>query len=384
MNKNGKLEELTVLAGILEDPLIAAFAAAETAGRAQFLRKLYERGAEQAFAAYIADAVLTDENPFSRAWAAGKQPSQYVQAAFLADLSAIRSAAENAAEDGFRMGEPPALLAGWGKDAAARLAALYRSRGYGRYLRHNAFRFRAGELVPILSPSDVTLADLKGYEREQAEVKDNFENFALGLPYADMLLYGDRGTGKSSTVHAMAGLFAEKKVRLVEIAKEDVLALPALKTRLSTEPMKFVVFIDDFSLQERDDRVSTLKAALQGSMEGHADNVMIVATSNRRHIVEENFSSRMNSVHAGDSEEELLSLSDRFGVTVLFAATNKEQYLAIVRAVAAEAGLKTPVGALEALAERWALVRGGRSPRRARQFVGYAYACEQKGVPIDV
>ena len=199
-----------------------------------------------------------------------------------------------------------------------------------------------------------------------------------------MLLYGDRGTGKSSTVHAMVNLFSEQKLRLVEIAKENVLSLPELKTRLADEPMKFIVFIDDFSLQESDDRVSTLKAALQGSMEGHVGNVMIVATSNRRHIVEENFSSRMNSVHAGDSEEELLSLSDRFGITVLFAATNKEAYLAIVRAVAADAGLRTPAETLEALAERWALVHGGRSPRRARQFVDYAYSCECKGREIEV
>ena len=182
----------------------------------------------------------------------------------------------------------------------------------------------------------------------------------------------------------MVNLFRGQKLRLVEIAKENVLALPELKTRLAAEPMKFVVFIDDFSLQESDDRVSTLKAALQGSMEGHVGNVMIVATSNRRHIVEENFSSRMNSVHMGDSEEELLSLSDRFGITVLFAATNKQEYLAIVRAVAADMGLKTPAEILESLAERWALVRGGRSPRRARQFVDYAYACEQKGREIDV
>ena len=234
------------------------------------------------------------------------------------------------------------------------------------------------------APSLTALSDLKGYEREKAEVRDNFENFVAGLPYADMLLYGDRGTGKSSTVHAMVNLFAPQKLRLVEIAKEDVLALPELKTRLAEEPMKFVVFIDDFSLQENDDRVSTLKAALQGSMEGHAGNVMIVATGNRRHIVEENYSSRADSVHAGDSEEELLSLSDRFGITVLFSATNKAQYLAIVRAVAADMGLKTPVETLEALAERWALMRGGRSPRRARQFADYAFSCEKKGKEIEV
>lgn len=380
-----KLSGLTVLHGILRDPLIAAFAAADgKKSRTQFLRKLYERRAETAFASYVADAVLSDENAFSKACAARGRASSFVREAYLADIRLIGEELENAEEDGFRMGKAPAPFGNWDETTVRRLAALYKKNGYGRYLLHDAFRFQAGELVPILSPSDVSLADLKGYAREKAEVKDNFENFVRGLPYADMLLYGDRGTGKSSTVHAMVNLFRTQKLRLVEIAKENVLALPELKTRLADEPMKFVVFIDDFSLQESDDRVSTLKAALQGSMEGHVGNVMIVATSNRRHIVEENFSSRMNSVHAGDSEEELLSLSDRFGITVLFAATNKEAYLAIVRALAADMGLKTPAETLDALAERWALIRGGRSPRRARQFVDYVYACEHKGAEIDV
>ena len=199
-----------------------------------------------------------------------------------------------------------------------------------------------------------------------------------------MLLYGDRGTGKSSTVHAMINLFSDKKLRLVEIDKENILTLPALKSMLASVPMKFVVFIDDFSLRENDDRVSTLKAALQGSMEGNVGNVMIVATSNRRHIVEENFATRMDSVHVGDSEEELLSLSDRFGITVLFASVNKQNYLSIVHAIAEEMKITPPAETLALRAELWPLLRGGRSPRRARQFVDYIYACEQKGVSVEV
>ena len=170
----------------------------------------------------------------------------------------------------------------------------------------------------------------------------------------------------------------------MEIDNENILTLPALKSMLASVPMKFVVFIDDFSLRENDDRVSTLKAALQGSMEGNVGNVMIVATSNRRHIVEENFATRMDSVHVGDSEEELLSLSDRFGITVLFASVNKQNYLSIVHAIAEEMKITTPAETLDLLAERWAILRGGRSPRRARQFVDYIYACEQKGVSVEV
>ena len=378
-----ELRSLCVL-NILSDPLIAAFADRETdEGRTQFLRILYERSAEQNFAAYVADAVLTDENAFSRACAAGVPVSDYLRRAFSADLAAVARALE-AKDDAYCVGAAPLPVGSWDEETAARLAAYYETNGYGRFLAHRAFRFVGGELIPIRALSDVTLDDLKGYESEKKEVRDNFESFVAGLPYADMLLYGDRGTGKSSTVHAMVNLFAEKKLRLVEIDKENILSLPALKTKLADVPMKFVVFIDDFSLREDDDRVSTLKAALQGSMEGHVGNVMIVATSNRRHIVEENFATRMDSVHAGDSEEELLSLSDRFGITVLFASVNKQSYLSIVHAIAEDMHVTTPKESLDLLAERWAILRGGRSPRRARQFLEYVYACEQKDVPVEV
>ena len=376
------LSGLTVLSGILSDPLIAAFAAG-SGERTHFLRLLFERRAECGLARYVSDAVLADENAFSRACAAGEEVSSYLKKAFCADLALIGRALEEK-DDAYAAGAPCALLSGWDEAAAGRLAAHHAKYGYGRYLMHRAFRFTGGELVPIRALSDVTLADLKGYESEKKEVRDNFESFIAGLPYADMLLYGDRGTGKSSTVHAMVNLYAEKKLRLVEIDKENILSLPALKTRLASVPMKFVVFIDDFSLREDDDRVSSLKAALQGTMEGHAGNVMIVATSNRRHIVEENFATRMDSVHMGDSEEELLSLSDRFGITVLFASVNKQSYLAIVHAIAADMHIVTPQETLDLLAERWAILRGGRSPRRARQFAEYVYACEQKGVPVEV
>ena len=137
-------------------------------------------------------------------------------------------------------------------------------------------------------------------------------------------------------------------------------------------------------MSEHDDRISSLKTALQGSAEGHADNVMIVATSNRRHIVEESVSARENSMHREENEQELLSLSDRFGITVLFSATNKEAYLKIVRALASEDGVLLSGDALDAVAERWALVRGGRSPRRARQLVDYLIARQKKEKPIEI
>ncbi len=373
-----ELHSMKILYGLLSDPLIAALAAGN---ETEFLRRCYRCGAEERVAAYLFDAVRCDDNAFSRTCAAGKTPSALVRKAFSEDVDCIADALTRLPE-GCRAGKTPALFAGNGKTCAARLKRYYAEHGCGIYLAHTAFRYAQGGLQPILTPSAVTLSDLKGYTEEKTAVRDNFENFVRGLPYSDMLLYGDRGTGKSSTVHAMVNLFAERKLRLVEIDKENILSLPALRAALAPLPMKFVVFIDDFSLREDDDRVSTLKAALQGSMEGHAGNVMIVATSNRRHIVEESFETRRNSVHAGDSEEELLSLSDRFGITVLFASTGKKEYLAIVNALADDLGIRTDKETLGMLAERWALERGGRSPRRARQFADYVYACEQKGAPV--
>ena len=147
-------------------------------------------------------------------------------------------------------------------------------------------------------------------------------------------------------------------------------------------PLKFIIFIDDLSLEENDAKISGLKAALEGSVSGNTENTMIVATSNRRHIVKENFSDRENSVHVNDSLQEQLSLSDRFGITVMFSSTDRAQYLEIVSSLCRDAGLQADERML-ALAERWALVKGGRSPRRAKQFTDYAFACKKLNREMD-
>ena len=158
--------------------------------------------------------------------------------------------------------------------------------------------------------------------------------------------------------------------------------LPKVRQLILKNPLKFIIFIDDLSLSESDDKISGLKAALEGSVAGNTSNTMIVATSNRRHIVKESFSDRDNSVHVNDSLQEQLSLSDRFGITVLFSSTGKNEYLEIVKSLAADEKLDADERLL-ALAERWALSKGGRSPRRARQFIDLAVSCKKKGTEID-
>ena len=387
MNEQTSYLELTVLSGILQDPALSAFRAyrnGDLSARAAFLHELFERGAENNFSEYVKELVIHDENAFSRACAAGGNISPYLKRAYICDLAEIGRALDFSSPD-FNMGKPSAPLVNWDEKAANLLYSFYQSSGYGKFISSAEFCWTAeDELIPVRSPSALSLGDLKGYEHEKAQVYDNLENFVRGLPYSDMLLYGDRGTGKSSTVHAMVKNFFPHKLRLVEIAKENVGHLPKLKSYLSSIPLRFLVFIDDFSLSEHDDRISSLKTALQGSAEGHADNVMIVATSNRRHIVDESISARENSMHREENEQELLSLSDRFGITVLFSATNKEEYLRIVHALAEEDGVLLSDDALDAVAERWALVRGGRSPRRARQLVDYLIARQKKEKPIEI
>lgn len=351
---------------------------------------------QDAFAAYIGQTILRDGNLFAERAYSGT-PSAALREAMLYDLRTLQALAKRTAQLPPRIADAvqnglPAI--GYGEDDArfgkrwdsketsVRLQEFYRENGYGIFIGNPAFTYRGGTLRPVCNVSRITLQDLKDYEEEKRAVEDNIVNFVSGLPCSDMLLYGDKGTGKSSTVHAVLNKYASRGLRAVELQKDQLSEITALKELLSKLPFRFLLFIDDLSLEERDEKVTSLKASLEGSMSATSANVMIVATSNRRHILRENFSDRDNSVHARDTMEEQLSLSDRFGLTVCFSSTGKAEYLSIVRQLADDAGVRMPAEELCALAERWAIVKGGRSPRRARQFIDTVYACEAKNTEV--
>lgn len=395
-----KILSLTVLRGLLYDEVFEPYInfrerAAEDGEYAcscfgNFIEKLYKKGAEQNFAEYICNAMLYDENAFSLCCAAGETPSAFLANAYVRDVKLILDyiAEKSYGQDEFyAVGSPAAMfdLKEGDDKFIAKLKKYYRKHGCGMFIDNRAFTYESGpegELIPVENPSPVTLEELKGYEQEKAVINDNIVNFMRGLPYANMLLYGDMGTGKSSTIHAMLNKYWQNGLRLIELNKENMLDLPKVRQLTGKNPLKFIIFIDDLSLGEGDDKISGLKAMLEGSVSGNTANTMIVATSNRRHIIKENLSDRENSVHVSDSMQEQLSLSDRFGITVLFSSTNKAQYLEIVGALAADCGIEADEK-LFALAERWALVKGGRSPRRAKQFVDIMYACKKRGTQPD-
>lgn len=208
------------------------------------------------------------------------------------------------------------------------------------------------------------------YESERKVIVDNTRALLLGKPAANILLTGDAGTGKSSTVKAVANALWKDGLRIVEVRKDQLRAIPKILDELSGNPLKFVLFIDDLSFLKDDDNFNALKAVLEGSVTAKSDNVVIYATSNRRHIIKEKFSDREgDDIHRNDTMQELVSLSERFGIHVTLSKPNKETFLRIVHHLAEENEIDMPKEEIELLAERFALERGGRSARLARQFV---------------
>lgn len=241
-----------------------------------------------------------------------------------------------------------------------------RTNGGGMFAKYKAFTFD-GELHPIEEPDKIKLADLKNYEAQRKQVVDNTVCFLSGKPAQNVLLYGDRGTGKSSTVKAIMN--ESKYLRMVEVAKNDIAVLPKLFRILKDIPLHFIVMIDDLSFAENDDRFGILKAVLEGSLAAKPDNILIYATTNRRKIIRETAADR--EISGADAIDESMSLSDRFGLFVTFMKPDKQVYLDIVGKLADDKELEVSEEKLFAAAERFALKRGGRSPRTARQFVDW-------------
>lgn len=245
------------------------------------------------------------------------------------------------------------------------------SYGYGIFATSKMFRVSDGEICPIDFADDISLDDFVGYEAERRQVYDNIEALTQGRPALNTLLCGDAGTGKSSTVKACANHFFNNGVRLIELRKDQLFDLPYIMSRIEGNPLKFIIFIDDLSFNKNDDCFSMLKAVLEGSASGKASNAVIVATSNRRHIVKESFAERQGTddVHRADTMQELMSLSDRFGLVVYFSKPNKALYLEIVHQLAQRADLNISSDELDLKAEAFALSKGSRSPRAAEQFI---------------
>ena len=380
-----RLNALTVLRGISEEPVICGledllFAMEQLDLDAQlgcwgaFTQAVFEEGGDLSEA--ICRIVLEDENFYIIGCARGQQMAPQIEAALEEELSLMQEIAGLTPDllraeidyDGF--------LAGWSVSGVD-IAEAYHSQvsnigstGYGIFAKYNGFTVSKGQLVPIRSMDTQTLDTLYGYERERNLVLENTRALVEGGKACNVLLYGDAGTGKSSTIKACARHFFDRGLRIVEFKKDQLDDILPIMEFLSEIPLKFIFYIDDLSFTANDDSFCALKGILEGSAASYAGNIAIYATSNRRHLIKESMEDRVgNSLHINDTMQETMSLAARFGLSITFSKPAKDLYLEIVKSLAAEYGVDLPEDELFRRAEAFAIRQNGRSPRTAKQFL---------------
>lgn len=246
----------------------------------------------------------------------------------------------------------------------------------GIFAQHKAYRLSDGDIIPVCYHDEITLKELKSYTSQREKILQNTKDFIDERPAANALLYGDRGTGKSSTVKALLNEFDE--LRMIQLTCYDIIYISSLYEKLVHYKQKFILFIDDLTFAEDDMNYSVLKASLEGSLSAKPINVLIYATTNRRHIIKENSSLREGGeMFLADAIDESVSLSERFGLFLTFGKPDKVEFLEITRKIAQDRGLKTDLESVFDIAEKFAIRRGGRSPRIARHAIDYIEALEK-------
>ncbi|MBA4699023.1 MAG: ATP-binding protein [Ruminococcus sp.] len=259
------------------------------------------------------------------------------------------------------------------------LTQFYREFGVGKLGLHKAFRVEhpegeGAQIVPITNIAHVHLDDLVGYELAKKKLIDNTEAFVEGRRANNCLLYGDAGTGKSSSIKAILNQYYHKGLRIIEFYKHQFQDLNDVITQIKNRNYKFIIYMDDLSFEEFEIEYKYLKAVIEGGLEKKPDNVLIYATSNRRHLIRETFrdkADRDEELHTNDTVQEKLSLVARFGVTIYFGSPDKKEFQQIVRELARQNKIELPEEELLLQANRWELTHGGRSGRTAQQFIDY-------------
>ena len=390
---NARLHGLVVFRALLEDPVVAKLvdltdrmdAGASGMGlvcdaAAAFEAALFEHTPN--WSDYLSNAVLESETICVRQAAAG-QLSPVLQSALDSELAFLQALCGLTLDKLFQtayseQSQRPelAFLPRW-ETRELDLAAAYTQRmsevgkkGYGMFAKHHVFTVENGQLVPVKYPDPQKLSELPGYEQEREKVIANTRALLTGMPANNVLLYGDAGTGKSSTVKAICNEFAAEGLRLVEVKKNQLYQIPDLMDKLAANPLKFILFIDDLSFTANDDNFAALKAILEGSVGGRARNIAVYATSNRRRLVRQTFSDRAgHEVDASETIQEKTSLSDRFGLRIPYLALNQAEFLELVEGMAEQAGIALDRDSLRAEAVKWEMRNPGRTPRTAKQFI---------------
>lgn len=384
-NLNRQLNALSVFRSILETDVVLSLQKLlyavdkgsvdeQVFAYGAFTKALYERGGD--LSVFVKEFIIEDENFFLIKRLNNAIISQSIYECLDEELSVLQKLADLTAPQIKGLLDYDDFLPCWDTQQID-LKAEYRKmldslsvRGHGIFAKYRAFKVRNGKPVPVKNADLQSLDQLYGYERERSQVLENTRALAQGKPAGNVLLYGDAGTGKSSTIKACAGAFYDEGVRLVEFDKSQLSEIPAVIEQLSENPLKFIFYIDDLSFGANDDDFSALKGILEGNVTSYANHIVIYATSNRRHLVKESMEARRgDDLHLNDTLQETMSLSARFGLTITFSKPEKDLYLEIVKSLAAEYGIVMDESELLRKAEAFAIRANGRSPRTAKQFI---------------
>lgn len=380
-----QIDSLTVFSHIKQDEVISSLRrlldavttkSGDDAVRlySEFTAALYPHTAS--LTDYVRTLMIQDDNFYVKSRAAGLEPDVEIMDAVDAEIDILCSIAALKSEDIRSAISYDGYLPSWKThDADLRYDFMEKLRnitktGYGIFAKYAFFRVDNGQIVPVAHPDYQEINQLFEYERERDLILKNTEALVNGTGASNMLLYGDAGTGKSSTIKAVAHHLAPQGLRIIEVKKNQLYQIPAIIEELSANPLKFILFIDDLSFTGNDDNFSALKATLEGSISGCGDNTVIYATSNRRHLIKETFGDRTgDELHLNDTMQETMSLAARFGLTITFQKPGKDEYLSIVKALAEEYGIEMSEEDLFKKAEAHAIRKNGRSPRTAKQFI---------------
>lgn len=377
-----------------------------------FYFSLINANSVNTFKSYIIKAIIFDENAFSRSSEVKSfdEINSSLKKAAYQDFICLQKIAEISAEDikaYLKQGHPEwnferdiiEDLPSWNfsecsvdypifekfKEAeswsacVSDLADFYRKNGIGIFAKYKGFVWEdqggAGSLKGIESPDPVRLSDLIEYNAEREVVIENTLNFLKGYAANNILLYGDRGTGKSSTVKALLNEYSSHGLRVIELPRTFISDFNKIIRLIKNRPQKFIIFIDDLAFEDSEISYTSLKAILEGGLENRPKNVVIYATSNRRHLIKERFSDLQGDtreeIHESDTIQEKLSLSDRFGITVTFMSPDQNKYIEIVEGIVKNRDLNIDRDTLKKEAIKWEMRYNGRSPRTAKQFVDW-------------
>ncbi len=376
--------EFNVFGNILNDDLTKAILSNENLDK--YMGKIIEFAelnsvTDDIVTEYVYTRLADDENVLSRLLGEGKTVGRDLLNVAEADLKKIIEALKQADKLEYTPSEHDIRYA-TGFDTSIRrmvkeeraselcalLATHYRTLGTGIYARYTALLCSKDGLSGIENPDTTDFSSLIGLEHIKKILNDNTEQFLSGKRANNVLLFGDRGTGKSSCVKALLNKYSPQGLRVVELPKNCISMIPDLYKELAKRPQKFILYLDDLSFEKHEPEYRSLKVSMEGQLGSVPQNVLIFATSNRRHLIKENWKDREGGdVHAGDNMQEMLSLSERFGISLVFAAPNQTEYLNIVRTLLEKKGIEM-TDEISKKAIAWQMHYGGRTPRCASQF----------------